>query len=63
MSGSHMLMPKESVTPSALGARASSMREMNSASAGIDIHHHPSGGKDEYRASPATAPIMASAHV
>ncbi len=62
MRGSHMLMPKHIVTVSARGARASSMREMNRASAGIVIHHQPSGGKAEYRARPAEAPINASPH-
>ena len=57
-----MLIPNATVTVSARGARASSMREMNRASAGIVIHHNPIGGKAEYKARPAEAPINASPH-
>ena len=43
MSGSQKLMPNTNVTVNARGALASSMREMYSASAGTDSHHHPTG--------------------
>ena len=57
-----MLIPKATVTAAALGARAWSTREKYSASAGIESHHQPTGGKDTYSATPVTAATSASAH-
>ena len=62
MSGSQKLIPNTNVTVNARGALASSMREMYSASAGTDSHHHPTGANDAYSARPAIAAMSESPH-